>query len=144
MARYYFCNGTTKKNRPCQNPVPMEGDKCAYHRDGGGGPGPSIFSLLKTGVEGMVWLHAAHGATMFTIEVGKRLIEIIGAHLNIHVDGIEDLASALEANEREVTRRINSLSEDRIREIVAISNLIVALSDEEEDDSSTEELTAYA
>jgi hypothetical protein len=145
MANYYFCNGTTKKNRPCQNPVRNEGGKCAYH-DGGRGPnrpGPSVFPLLKTGVERLIWFHATYTASNFTIELVTKLIEICAVHLNIHVNDIDELISTLEVNERDITIRLNSLGEIGISEIVSFSNFAVAIPDGE-DDSKVKVFTAHA
>jgi len=127
MAKYYFCNGTTKKNLPCQNPVPKEKDRCPYHRSGGGGPGSSIFSLLKSGVDAMLYTHAVKEASPFVIEVIRRVIEIFSSNFHIRARDIEELSSILENNETNITRIINSMDEINIREIVAISNFAVSI-----------------
>ena len=129
MAKYYYCNGTTKKHLPCQQPVQIEGGKCPFHRGGGGGPGPGkpIFSLLKSAVDGMIWLHAANQAIPFLADIIKRLIAIVKSDLNLQVEDLNELTSLLKINEQAITERIDNMKKDGISEIVMISNIAVSL-----------------
>ncbi|UTM56716.1 hypothetical protein L4174_012945 [Photobacterium sp. CCB-ST2H9] len=148
MASYYFCNGTTSKNKPCQNHVSKEGEKCRFHNGGGGG-GDALKATYRAGkaaLDAICYLHSCSDAFSFIIDLASKSLELMGYSLKFTSNHsspsyrtnrqsfAEDFKYWYNENEDHVTSVLESLDVEDFQQFSALCNLLVALKQEEQQD----------
>jgi len=134
MAEYYFCNGTTAKNKPCQIHVPEEGNKCHFH-SGGDGPNRievarAIFKAAKAGIDAICYLHAASDAVPFALELAKSGLKVFGNLIGMTNLSSTELSEFYEKHEMIIVVRLSNETEDNLRNLAAFANHLVSLVEE--------------
>ena len=131
MAKYYYCNGTTKLDLPCQIPVPKERDRCHFHNDDGGGPGPkavasSIYKMAKATLDAICYIHSASDAVPFAIELAKKGLDLLNIIVNADYDEPSDLFEEYANNESIIISNLESRREEELIQLVGLCNHILS------------------
>ncbi|MCG7964956.1 MAG: hypothetical protein JAY63_00010 [Candidatus Thiodiazotropha taylori] len=134
MADYYFCNGTTQRNTPCQNHVSSEGDRCRHH-GGGGGPGKMLSSAYKAGkvaLDAICYLYACSDAVPYAIELASKGLGVFSKLLSFfETDDPNMVRQKFIDQERLVESKLATMDAQELREYSALCNHLVALVREE-------------
>jgi len=127
MAEYYFCNGTTRRNTPCQIHVQREGDRCRHHGDGGGPR--AAYKAGRKALEAICHVHNVYDAMSAAYLLASKALDILrslvaGSGLNR-----SQLENEFLKNELDIILKLDSLSEQEMTEYSAICNYLIALMD---------------
>lgn len=148
MAKYYFCNGTTSKELPCQIHVPEERSRCHFH-SGGGGPSPfkiatTVYKTTRNALDLLCYLYTLNDAIPFAIEIGREGLGLFTSLAGLSEVEPSELRDFFEKNKLEIIRRYSTMEERELRKYVAMVNHIVATIDSETDGNKTMHMSANA
>ena len=126
MAEYYFCNGTTRANRPCQNHVDKEGHKCRFH-NGGGGPtemAKRAFSSGKSVLDMIVYIHSASDASEFLIELTNKTLGYFSKAFDLELQEAKQMLELYLEQEKVICHQISKASSDQLQAFYGRCNFL--------------------
>ena len=132
MAKYYYCNASTKKELPCQNHVKKESDRCWIH-DGSSGP-DFLFKNILYGLNGIILTHASYEAIIFSAGLIRKLIDTIpslsflSSQQEMGQELLEKIISEFANNQDIIISQLLSFNEDQIFELCSFLNPVIQFS----------------